>query len=51
MKRLTPEARKQIIRVTYDRLAQDWLCRYGAWNAAKLLKELKRELKNGQRKD
>ncbi len=41
MKRLAPEERKHILRQTVMRLQKDWICRYGQWNTAKLLHELR----------
>jgi hypothetical protein len=41
MKRLAPDARKHILRQTIVRLQKDWTCRYGQWNTAKLLRELR----------
>ena len=41
MKRLSPEERKYILCQTLLRLRKDWTCRYGQWNTAKLLHELR----------
>lgn len=41
MKRLAPEARQHVLRQTVVRLQKDWTCRYGQWNTAKLLRELR----------
>ena len=45
MKRLSPEERKHILYQTLVRLQKDWVCRYGQWNTAKLLGEMRRMLR------
>jgi len=45
MKRLKPEARRQIVKSAYDKFYIDWTCRYGAWNRDKMLVELMRRIK------
>jgi hypothetical protein len=45
MKRLSPEERKQILYQTLVRLQKDWVCRYGQWNTAKMLREMRRLLR------
>lgn len=46
MKRLNPVARKLVVKQTADKLAKNFLCRYGEWNRNKLLSELSKYLKN-----
>jgi len=41
MKRLSPDERKYILHQNLRRLHQDWTCRYGQWNTAKMLRELR----------
>jgi len=41
MKRLSPEERKHILHQQLMRLQKDWICRYGLWNTAKLLREFR----------
>lgn len=45
MRRLSPQERKHILYQTLVRLQKDWTCRYGQWNTAKLLGELRRMLR------
>lgn len=45
MKRLSPEERKHILHQTLRRLHKDWTCRYGQWNTAKMLREMRRLLR------
>jgi hypothetical protein len=45
MKRLSPEERKHILYQTLRRLQKDWTCRYGQWNTAKMLREMRRLLR------
>jgi hypothetical protein len=45
MRRLAPEERKHILHQTFLRLHKDWTCRYGQWNASKLLREFRRLLR------
>ncbi|MHC4520812.1 MAG: hypothetical protein ACYTAS_19655 [Planctomycetota bacterium] len=49
MKRLSPEERKYILCQTVLRMQKDWTCRYGQWNTAKLLNELRRLLRQADR--
>ena len=41
MKRLSPQERKHILHQNLLRLHKDWTCRYGQWNTAKMLGELR----------
>lgn len=45
MKRLSPEERRHILYQTLVRLQKDWVCRYGQWNTAKMLREMRRLLR------
>jgi len=45
MKRLSPERRHQLIDDHIRHLLSDWTCRYGQWNAEKLLTELESALR------
>jgi hypothetical protein len=45
MKRLSPEERRHILHQTLVRLQKDWVCRYGRWNTAKMLREMRRLLR------
>ncbi len=45
MKRLSPEERKYILHQTLARLRKDWTCRYGQWNTAKMMREMRRLLR------
>jgi len=45
MKRLSPERRNQLIDNHIRHLVSDWTCRYGQWNAEKLLVELESALR------
>lgn len=45
MKRLSPEERRHILYQTVVRLQKDWVCRYGQWNTAKMLREMRRLLR------
>ena len=45
MKRLSPERRHQLIDEHIRRLGSNWTCRYGQWNAEKLLAELESALR------
>lgn len=51
MKRLSPEERKYILHQTLARLRKDWTCRYGQWNTAKLLREMRRLLRTAHEPD
>ena len=46
MKRLSPERRRQLIDDHIRHLGSDWMCRYGQWNAEKLLTELESALRS-----
>jgi len=45
MKRLSPEERRYILYQTLVRLQKDWVCRYGQWNTATMLREMRRLLR------
>ena len=45
MKRLSPEERRHILCQTVVRLQKDWVCRYGQWNTAKMMREMRRLLR------
>lgn len=45
MKRLSPQERRHILYQTVVRLQKDWVCRYGQWNTAKMLREMRRLLR------
>jgi len=45
MKRLSPERRHQLIDEHIRHLGSNWTCRYGQWNAEKLLAELESALR------
>lgn len=45
MKRLSPEERRHILYQALVRLQKDWVCRYGQWNTAKMLREMRRLLR------
>jgi len=49
MKRLSPEERKYILCQTLLRLQKDWTCRYGQWNTAKLMTEMRRLLRQANK--
>ncbi len=51
MKRLSPEERKYILHQTLARLRKDWTCRYGQWNTAKMLREMRRLLRTAHEPD